>query len=46
MLLEEGAPIKFVQQRLGHKDIETTLNIYAHLTDKMEEQGVEILNRL
>lgn len=46
MLLDEGAPIKFVQQRLGHKDIETTLNIYAHLTDKMEEQGVEILNRL
>ena len=46
MLLDEGAPIKFVQQRLGHKNVETTLNIYSHLTDKMEEIGTEILDKL
>ena len=46
MLLDENAPIKFVQQRLGHKNVETTLNIYSHLTDKMDEIGSEILDKL
>lgn len=30
MLLENGAYIKDVQERLGHKSAQTTLNIYAH----------------
>ena len=36
-LLESGVPPKVVQMRLGHKDIRTTLNIYEHITKKMEE---------
>ncbi|MEO0842354.1 MAG: hypothetical protein AAFS12_02710 [Cyanobacteria bacterium J06632_19] len=24
----------YVQKRLGHKDIQTTINTYIHLTDK------------
>jgi integrase len=31
--------IKEIQQRLGHTDIETTMNIYAHLTSDMEEKA-------
>ena len=32
--------------RLGHKDIRTTLNIYEHITKKMEENTQEILNQM
>lgn len=32
LLFESGASIKEVQERLGHKDIKTTMNIYAHVT--------------
>jgi len=30
-LLKEGVPIKQIQEWLGHRDISTTANIYAHL---------------
>ncbi|MCH5182909.1 MAG: tyrosine-type recombinase/integrase [Oscillospiraceae bacterium] len=46
MLLEQEAPPKYVQKRLGHKNIEVTLNIYAHLTKYMSEQGTAILNNM
>lgn len=36
LLLEAGVPIKEVQERLGHSDIKTTMNIYAHVTKKDE----------
>ncbi|MCH1651754.1 tyrosine-type recombinase/integrase, partial [Enterococcus hirae] len=32
LLFESGASIKEVQERLGHKDIKTIMNIYAHVT--------------
>lgn len=32
LLFESGASIKEVQERLGYKDIKTTMNIYAHVT--------------
>ncbi|WP_157059132.1 tyrosine-type recombinase/integrase, partial [Loigolactobacillus rennini] len=32
LLFEAGASIKEVQERLGHGDIKTTMNIYAHVT--------------
>ena len=31
-LSESGASIIEVQERLGYKDIKTTMNIYAHVT--------------
>lgn len=46
MLLEQGAPIKFIQNRLGHKNIEVTLNIYSHLTEDISKQGTAILNKM
>ena len=44
MLIENGAPIKYVQTRLGHKNIDITLNVYRHYTKAIAEQGCGILN--
>ncbi|WP_230161733.1 tyrosine-type recombinase/integrase [Peribacillus simplex] len=32
LLIEAGAGVKEIQERLGHSDINTTMNIYAHMT--------------
>lgn len=45
-LIENGANIKDVQLRLGHANIETTLNTYTHATEKMAEQSVEIFEKV
>lgn len=41
MLFEAGASIKEVQVRLGHKDIQTTMNIYTHVTKTMSKKTAE-----
>lgn len=46
MPLENGADIKDVQHRLGHKNIQVTLQIYAHITEKMQNRTIDILNQL
>lgn len=46
ILIENGANIKDVQTRLGHANIETTLGIYTHATEKMAEQSVEIFEKV
>jgi len=38
-LLEAGLPLKYVQKRLGHININVTLDIYNHLTNDQAEQG-------
>ena len=38
LLFESGASIQEVQQRLGHSDIKTTMNIYAHVTQNQRDQ--------
>ena len=35
LLLEEGVDVKTVSERLGHDSIQTTLELYAHVTPKM-----------
>ena len=45
-LLEAGAPIKYVQERLGHKNIKVTLDVYNHLTQNQTVQGNEILENV
>lgn len=41
LLIEAGVGIKEIQERLGHADIKTTLNIYAHLSKKARDQTAE-----
>lgn len=44
-LIENGANIKDVQLRLGHNNIETTLDTYTHATEKMAAQSVDIFEK-
>lgn len=41
LLFEAGASIKEVQDRLGHSDVQTTMNIYAHVTEKAKEKTAD-----
>ncbi len=43
LLLETGAKMKAVQERLGHSNITTTLNIYSHSTENMQQEAVDLL---
>lgn len=45
LLIESGANIKNVQARLGHSNIETTLQTYVHNTQKMDDQAVDIFEK-
>ena len=42
ILAENGAQPKTVMERLGHKDIKTTLERYVFNTDKMQDDAVQI----
>lgn len=45
-LIQAGANLKYTQERLGHKNIEVTLNIYAHVTEKLRKEQKQILNQI
>ena len=45
MLLAEGVPIHFVQSMLGHESIQTTVNVYGHLTPGADKATVEAITR-
>lgn len=46
LLISNGENIKVVSERLGHKDINTTLNIYTHIIKEMEENTAELLDKM
>jgi integrase len=41
-LLEAGANIKYVSERLGHASVKVTADTYLHITDKIENDALEL----
>ncbi|QTB29061.1 site-specific integrase [Lysinibacillus sphaericus] len=41
LMFEADATIKEVQERLGHNNINTTLNIYTHVTKKAKSEAIQ-----
>lgn len=41
LLLEAGAEMKYIQQRLGHSSDRITTEVYTHMTDKMRNRQKE-----
>jgi ATP-dependent helicase/nuclease subunit A len=46
LLLESGANIKDIQDRLGHSRIATTSDTYSHVTEKMKMDTVNIFEKI
>ena len=46
MLLEGGANIKDIQKRLGHSRLSTTMDTYSHVTEKIQSETVDILEKI
>ena len=44
LLFEAGATIKDVQVRLGHSDIQTTMDVYTHVSKAAKEKLAEKFN--
>lgn len=45
LMLTYGVNPKVAQQRLGHASISTTMDIYSHVTDKVEKEAAEKLDK-
>ncbi|MGC4020404.1 MAG: tyrosine-type recombinase/integrase [Muricomes sp.] len=45
ILVENGADIKDVQERLGHAQLRTTMDTYVHNTDTMKKRSVDIFEK-
>lgn len=45
-LIEAGANIKYVSARLGHKNINITLDTYSDVLKEEEKETAEVMNRL
>ena len=39
--IESGATMEVVRDRLGHTDIQTTVNIYTHVTQKSRDKTAQ-----
>lgn len=46
MLYQHKVKIKLIQERLGHADISTTLNIYVHSNDSEQKRLIKKINLL
>jgi integrase len=46
LLIFNGENIKVISERLGHKDISTTLNTYTHVMDDMKNNTADLLDNI
>ncbi len=46
IMLLQGVNVKVAQERLGHKDISTTLNIYSHVLPSSAKEAAEKIGEL
>lgn len=46
LLLSKGVPITVIAKRLGHSDIEMTLNTYSHMLPGDEDKAIDVLETL
>lgn len=46
LLLQEGVDVKTISQRLGHSNITTTLNTYAHSVKELDENASDIFEKI
>jgi len=44
-LLEAGANIKYVSERLGHSSVKVTADTYLHITKKIEDDALSLYER-
>lgn len=44
-LIAQNTPVKTVQERLGHKDYSTTMNIYAHALKEVDKKASDSLSK-
>ena len=45
-LLSNGAQPKDVQELLGHSDVSTTMNVYAHATREAKRESAKLLDKV
>ena len=45
-LLTSGAQAKDVQELLGHSDVRTTMNVYAHATREAKRTSARLLDKV
>lgn len=46
LLIEEGQSATAVSGRLGHTNVSTTLNLYAHMTPGMQQEAADAMDRI
>lgn len=46
MLIENNAPLKYVQERLGHKNLKVTMEIYNHITEEQRTKGRHTIDNM
>lgn len=45
LLAELGIPLKSIMDRVGHTDVNTTIKVYTHTTDKIGKQMMDKINK-
>ena len=45
ILLTKGAPMKVIQEQLGHASMQTTSRVYAHVIPELQREAAQLLNR-